>query len=174
MAVTTYLTKEQVLALEDSLKTQLKEIAKAKKVAVSDEELAVRDIMPKTDLGYANEVWETPVLPAFTYSEVVSLRVPDNKVIGIYGVRDIAGGIGTGITSVIRFFLGPGKSKVKDVWQIQKIQSEEECEGYSDEPVIYGPGEYITIEFYNVATGVSKVALLGFVCEPKGELVGQG
>ena len=174
MPITTYLTKEQVLAVEDALKRELKRIAIAKKVATSENELAVRDILPKTDLNYANEVWKTGSLPAFTYSTVSSLRVPDNKVIGFYGVRDLAGGIGTGITSVIRFTLGPGKSKVIDLWQIQKIESEEELEGYSDKMIIYGPGEYLGIDFYNIATGVSNVQLLGFVVEPKGELVGQG
>jgi hypothetical protein len=174
MPITVYLTKEQVLAIEDELKRELKRVAIEKKVATSEAQLAVRDILPKTDLGFENEVWATGTLPAFTYTTVSSFRVPDNKVIGFYGVKDLAGGIGTGITSVIRFTLGPGKSKVIDLWQIQKIESEEEVEGYSDKMIIYGPGEYLGIDFYNVETGVSNVKLLGFVVEPKGELVGQG
>lgn len=174
MAITTYLTKEEVLRAEEALKAELTRVALAKKVVTSAKDLAIRDILPKTDLGYSNEVWATSTLPRYAYSTTASFRVPDTKVIGFLGVEDLAGGIGTGVTSVIRFSLGPGKAKVIDVWNIQKIESEKELQGYSDNVIIYGPGEYMGVEFYNVDTGVSKVVLLGFVAEPKGELVGQG
>jgi hypothetical protein len=174
MALTTYLTKEEVLRVEEALKAELTRVAIAKKVVTNAKDLAIRDILPKTDLGYSNEVWATSTLPQYAYSTVASLRVPDTKVIGFLGVQDLAGGIGTGVTSVIRFTLGPGKSKVVDVWNIQKIESEEELEGFSDKVIVYAPGEYLGVDFYNVDTGVSKVVLLGFVAEPKGELVGQG
>jgi hypothetical protein len=174
MAITTYLTKAEVLGIEESLKSKLVETALAKKVVTSANDLAIRDILPKTDLGYNNEVWKTATLAEYTYNSVVSMRVPDTKVIGFYGVRDLGGGVGAGVTSIVKFTLGPGKSKVIDVWNIQKVETEEEAEGYSDRLIIYGPGEYIGIEFYNLATGNSRVQLLGFVAEPKGEVVAQG
>ncbi len=145
-----------------------------KGIVKSAEEVAIRDILPHTDLGFANEVWETSALPQYAYSEVVSLRLPPNKLIGFYGVCDLAGGLDTGITSVIRFKIGPGKARVLDVWQIQKIETSKEKTGIADKDIIYENQEYMTVEYYQIDTGVSKVALLGLVAEPKGEVVAQG
>jgi hypothetical protein len=155
---------------------QDKLVAKAleKKIATKAEELAVRDILPDVDLGYSARKWETGTLPALAFSPVVNRRLEDTKVIGFVGVRDLKGGIGTGITSVIRFKVGPGAAKVRKVFEIQGIESGEEKEGYFEEDIIYENGQHIGIDFHNVTTGVSNLQLIGFVVEPKGELVAQG
>ncbi|MEM2525574.1 MAG: hypothetical protein QXI49_05265 [Candidatus Methanomethylicaceae archaeon] len=174
MSLTTYLTKSEIQARREALARELVRRMVAKGVVKSGDEVAIRDILPKTDLGYTYEKWETASLPAYTYTAVVSQRLPANKMIGFYGVQDLAGGLDTGITAVIRFKIGPGAARVLDVWQIQKIESEKEKEGISEKDVIYENQEYMTVEFYNVATGVSNVALLGLVAEPKGEVVAHG
>jgi len=174
MVTLLHLTDDEKLSREEELKKKLIAKALEKKIATRATDLAVRDILPDVDLGYSAKKWETGTLPAFTFSTVVNKRLEDTKVIGFVGVRDLKGGIGTGITSVIRFKVGPGAAKVRRVFQIQGIESEEEKEGYFEEDIIYENGQHVGIDFYNVADGVSNLQLIGFVVEPKGELVAQG
>lgn len=168
--ITTYVTKSEIQARRESLKRKLAAIAVKKGIVTSEADLAIRDILPKTDLGFTNEVWATASLPQYAYTAVVDTRLPANKLIGFYGVQNL----GSDITSVIRFKIGPGKARVLDLWNIQKVASEKEKIGISEKDIIYENQDYATIEYYNTATGVSNVMLLGIVAEPKGEVVSQG
>lgn len=174
MGITTYLTKSEIQARREALARELVRRMVAKGVVKSVDEVALRDILPRTDLGFANEKWETDTLPAYEYTPVVEQRLPANRMIGFYGVQDLSGGLDTGITAVVRFKIGPGAARVLDIWQVQKIQSETEREGISEKDVIYENQEYMTVEYYNIDTGVSNLMLLGLVAEPKGEVVAHG
>ncbi|MEM2661599.1 MAG: hypothetical protein QXS74_09800 [Nitrososphaeria archaeon] len=174
MSITTYLTKDEIQARREALARELVKRMVTKGIVKSPNEVAIRDILPKTDLGYPYEYWASPAIAQYTYTPVVSQRLPANKMIGFYGVQDLKGGLDTGLVSVIRFKIGPGAARVLDVWQIQKIETEKEKVGISEKDIIYENQDYMTIEFYGIDTGISTVALLGLVAEPKGEVVAQG
>jgi len=169
--ITTYVTKDEIQARREALKRKLAAIALKKGIVTSPDELAIRDILPATDLGFSAEKWATATLPSGAYTAVVDMRLPANKLVGFYGVQDLTS---SPVTSVIRFKIGPGKARVLDVWQIEATQTEKEKIGISENDVIYENQEYATVEYYNFTTGVSNVVLLGIVAEPKGEVVAQG
>lgn len=174
MAITTYVTKEEIQARREALAKELVSRMVTKGVVKSAAEIAIRDILPKTDLNFTNETWITATLPQYSYTAIADFRLPANKMIGFYGVQDLAGGFDTGITAIVRFKIGPGAARVLDVWHVQKIQSEEEKIGLSEKDIIYENQDYMRIEYYNIATGTSQLMLLGLVAEPKGEVVAQG
>ena len=162
------LTPEEQKAIEDAVVDYLIRRALEKKIATKPEDLVVRDILPGTDLnGLSGEVW-VQSLSAFQYVSVYSGKNPDTKIFAVFGAKFLSP---TPKTAVIRFKLGAGGAKIKDIWQVEPAFVEENCAVYTDRPIKYEDDETFVIEFYGKDSGEDNVVLLGKVVEPKGELI---
>ncbi|RLJ08585.1 MAG: hypothetical protein DRP12_00020 [Candidatus Aenigmatarchaeota archaeon] len=172
MPVSTKFTLEQARALEEKLKEELIRRAIEQKVITSREEAVIRDIIPDVDLGATRNVWEQTLATADAYNDVYSVTLPDKKVIGFYGFKTKAS---TPVVTAVKFALGTGGAKVKDIWQVETAHTELNAEARAIVPIIYNKSETVTISMYNSgsAGATDNVILLGFVVEPKGELVTQ-
>ena len=171
MPLNTDYTPSEIDSRAEALKQKLINLALARKIATSPDELAVRDILPVEDLNYSKEYWSSATLASGSFQPAVSVRVADNKVIGFFGVANPYTDTNT---TELRFRIGPGGSRTINIYELEPILKEENKIAAFDEDIIYKNGEYATIDLYLTATGNSTIALLGFVVEPKGETVNQG
>lgn len=183
-------TTEEKKAIESDVIAELKRRAIAQKIVASEADLVVRDILPETDLGLTSEEWiESGV--AGTYTLVISGRNPENKVWGIYGVKNehvtaVSGAVKPNLMAVsgaavamippvlaVKWGLGAGAAKVKDIWHIQRMYVQND-EVYTDQPVIYNKKELFSIYMLarvNTSGADGHLILLGKVAEPKGETI---
>jgi hypothetical protein len=125
------------------------------------EAYVIRDILPKTDLGLANEEWKISYTSAYTWETKINLTLPEDKFVVLYGVAFRRGA--TPKTLAIKFY--------KDVNPIAVIQVEslfafDEMIGFFG-PFVWGEAETLRIDFYGSAAGDDSVVLRGFVAELK-------
>jgi hypothetical protein len=170
MPVTTNLSVTTVRNLEERIKSFLKSLAVRKGIAAREDQLVVRDILPKTDLNLANEDWKENLISANSWNTVFDFRVPEKKIIAFYGVRNIGT---TPLTTAIKFAVGPGGAKTKDIVYIEGLEKNKEREAIFSTPILYEDGQYMYVQQYAKAAGTDSLVYLGFVCEPKGELISE-
>ena len=163
------MTDEEKVAYKVGIEEELVKRAVEQKVVTSRDDAVVRDLLPSTDFGDTNEVW-TQSLTANTYVSTYTPTPDSKKVIAIYGVKNANA---TPITTVIKFGLGAGPAKVKDLWGVEPAWLELNTEALTSEPIIYNKEERVTIQQYSSATATDNVLFLGLICEPKGENVMQ-
>ena len=183
-------TTEEIKSIEFDLIAELKRRAIAQKIVASEADLVIRDILPETDLGLTSEEWiESGV--GGTWTLVISGRNPENKLWGVYGVKNehataVSGAVKPVISFVsgneygivppviaIKWGLGAGAAKVKDIWHIQRMYVQND-EVYTDQPVIYNKKELFSIYMLarvNASGADGHLILLGKVAEPKGETI---
>ena len=166
----THMSLEEKRRIEEELKDELKRRALEQGVVTSEDDLVIRDLLPKTDLGATNEVWTQTLSSGNAYNNTYTPSASDKKVIGIYGVKNKAT---SPLTTAIKFSVGSGGAIVKDIWEIESVMLEENTEGIATMPIIYDKNETITIAQYASGTGTDGIILLGLVAEPKGENVQQ-
>jgi hypothetical protein len=170
MPTTTNLSLGSIRTLEERIKAYLKSLAVRKGIVASADQVVVRDILPYTDLGFTNEDWSESLGSANAWNTVVDMRIPEKKIIAFYGVRNIGS---TPKTTAIKFALGPGGAKTKDIVFIENLEKTEEKEAIFSTPILYEDGQYAYIQQYAKTTGTDKLVYLGFVAEPKGEIISQ-
>jgi len=165
------LSEAEARAISAAVDQQLIERANAQKIP----DPIVRDILPKTDLVFTNEVWEEILAGANAYNQVVTaLDLKSKKLIAFMGVKNRAA---APVTTAVKFTLGSGDAKVKDIWEIEA--AEDPVMGnkalYVQNPVIYNSTDIFSIYFYARAAATDNLILLGRVCESRGEtIVGGG
>ncbi|MEM2661598.1 MAG: hypothetical protein QXS74_09795 [Nitrososphaeria archaeon] len=170
MPSTSNLSLTEIRRLEVSISEYLKDLAVKKGIVKSRNEALVRDILPKTDLGFANEEWKETLTTTAAWNTVASLRLPDKKAMVIYGVRVHSS---TPKTTAIKFALGPDAAKVKEIVEIEPALTTEERELIFETPILYEDSQYVNIQFYSTGTGTDRIILLGKVVEPKGEVISE-
>jgi len=122
----------------------------------------IRDILPKTDLGLANEEWKISYTAAYTWESKVSFTVPEDKFVVFYGIALNSKALGeTPKTLALKFY--------KDVMPIEVIQVEnlyahEVPVGFFT-PLVWRESEGLKIEFYGREAGDDYVMLRGLVAE---------
>ncbi len=168
MPITTNLKAEEIRSLESAIVEYLKDLAVRKGIVKSREEATVRDILPATDLGFSHEDFTVSLAAANAWNTVVSLRLPDKKALAIYGARLTSA---SPITSAIKFALGPGGAKTKEIVEVEQGTVTEEREVIFEKPILYEDSQYAFIQYYAKAAGSDRVVLLGFVVEPAGEVI---
>lgn len=185
------LSVQEIRALEDAVENELKRIAVQDGIAPSEAELVVRDILPETDLNaVSGEVWVTHT-SAYAWNTVFSGENPENKAFAIYGVTTaietmISGAslrfIGANVSGypaskvlpsvvAIKFGLGAGPAKIKDIWHIQHMYTKDPPRVFSKSPVVYRKKEKFTIQVYGTQSMADHIVLLGKVVEPKGQTI---
>ena len=139
-----------VQALKDAIKSRGK----------NPDAYVVRDILPKTDLGLANEEWKITYTTAYSWQTVISQTMPEDKFIVLYGVQ-----LNSPVpkTLAIKFY--------KDVNPVEVIEVEnlftyQEPIGFFS-PLVWSESETIRVDFYGNATGDDYIVLRGFVAELK-------
>lgn len=163
------LTEAQQQGIVESVDQELIQRAIAKKIAQSASELVVRDILPGTDLNNrSGEVWNQ-FLSAFNWCMNYSGKMPDSKIIAIFGAKNKSP---NPRSTGIKFLVGAGGAKVKDIWQTEQGYTEENTAVYSKSNIFYMPDETFVIQFYGDANVTDeRCILLGRVVEPKGEQI---
>jgi hypothetical protein len=170
MPVTTNLSLGNIRTLEERIKSYLKNLAVKKGIVASVDQAIVRDILQKTDLSFTNEEWSESLTTANAFNTIVDFKLPEKKIIVFYGVRNI----GTSPkTTAIKFALGANGAKTKDIVFIEGLEKNKEKEVIFSTPILYEDGQYMYIQQYAKATGTDNLVYLGFVCEPKGEIISQ-
>ena len=158
---------EQLRAIEDAVKEKLLEVA-MRETGKKREELVIRDILPKTDLGLTNEVWVASISTANSWNTWITKELPKNKFIAFYGVAVLSA---SPITTGVAFKIGATGATTKDIMMYEEIFAEEKPVGYTEEPIIYKGGDYVYIQLYGKSTGTEYIVLKGMICEPVGETI---
>jgi len=161
------LTLEDLARIKASIKEKLIREVSAR-LAIPREQVVVRDLLPKTDMGLTTEVWITPTLAANAWTKYFDKELPNRRFVAFYGVaNNAADPIATGVY----LKLGPTGATARAVWEIEELYADEIPVGVTDEIILYRGGEHIFVEVYAKAAGTEPLVLLGMVGEPYGELV---
>jgi len=129
------------------------------------EAYVIRDILPKTDLGLANEEWKISYAAAYAWEKKVDLTLPEDKFVVFFGYFNNSA---TPKTLAIKFY--------KDVTPIEVIEVEN-VYTYKNNPIgfftplVWSESEKLTAEFYGNAVGDDTPGIRGFVAELKRKTV---
>ncbi len=169
MPITAKLTAQQIRAIEEEVKRRLVEKAVAQKIGgvVSAKDVVVRDILPSTDLGFTNEVWEETISTANSWTTLVNTTVSSDKCYMFFGVKNV-----NASPKIVALKFSKG-AVVKDIWHFQDMLTEPTVEAISDILIFYGKEEPMKIEYYAQATGTDNLIIRGFVAEPRGKRIAQ-
>ncbi len=119
----------------------------------------VRDLLPKTDLGLANEEWKITYTAAYTWETKINVApIPEDKFIVLFGFQNNAA---SPKTLALKFY--------KDVTPIEVIEVEnlytyDQPIGFFT-PLIWSESETLRIDAYGNSAGDDYPVLRGFVAE---------
>lgn len=133
------------------------------------EELIVRNALPSTDFGLANEYWKTPTLTPNDWTNYFTKQLDDQKFVAFYGAANQAA---DPISTALRFKLGSGAgTKTLDVVQLEDLYTDtRRVDGYFKRPIIYKEKQYVNVDVYAKASGTEPLILKALVIEPKGRV----
>jgi len=120
----------------------------------------IRDILPKTDLGLANEEWKISYTNAYTWETKINLTLPEDKFIVLYGVQ-----VNSAVpkTTAIKFYKDINPI---DVIEIENLYTYDNPIGFFT-PIVWSESETIRIDFYGNSSGDEYIVFRGFVAELK-------
>jgi len=163
-----YVRPAGTLKIEDiqGFRTRAKELLtqliakKGKNVA----NYTIRDILPKTDLGEANEEWKHSYAAAYTEETFINKTLDDDRFLVLYGYTNNGG-----LPKTLYLYMYRGAAPIKLI-HVQHLYAQEEPTGYF-EPEGWAEKETVTVKVYGNATGDDYPVLLGLFAEPKEEKV---
>jgi len=163
------LTAPEIERLEKEIEAKLIQLAVAERVVTKAEDAVVRDLLPKTDFGFPDERWRESV-SALDWAKCISGIDNDRQqIICFYGGAAKAA---NPLTVALKFTLGPGDAKIKDIWQIESIYANSEMpEFYVKDPVIYHAEDTFSVYFYGKEAGTDELVLKGKIVEKKGRTI---
>lgn len=163
------LSTAQLISMRDEVVNKLLRFASTE-TGKAQSEFIVRDIMPKTDLGFNSEAWlnQTELVDA-TWTKDFTKELPKNSFVCFYGIVKEAESpaiIGT------KFKLGAGGATTIDIVMHTRIAVEDIPKGYFS-PILYKGGDTIYVEHYqktggNLSQYGEAFELMGFIAEPVG------
>jgi len=161
------LTIDDIIALRQNVVGQLFSVA-TRLTGLAKDELIVRSILPKTDLGLTNEVWEATISSANAWNPWISNQLEDQRFVVIYGLANLTA---DPVTTAIKFSTGASKTKIIDVVQYEDLYTNKErVDGYFNRFIVYKHKQYLNADLYARATGTERLVLKGFVVEPAGRI----
>lgn len=118
----------------------------------------IRDVLPKTDLGLANEEWKISYASAYAWETKIDKTMEEDKFVVIFGYQNHSA---APKTLAIKFY--------KDVTpiavvQVESLYAHQEKIGFFT-PIVWSESEKIKVEFYGNAVGDDSAVLRGFVAE---------
>jgi len=162
------LTPQEIRSLERAVEAELLRLGVEEGLG-KPEELIVRDLLPKTDLGFTNEEWVESV-SAYGWARCISSIENDKEqLVAIYGVANLNP---NPLTLAVKFTLGPGDAKVKDIWQIEQIYTNSERpEGYAKDYIIYHAPDTWSVFQYGKEAGTDRLVYYAKIVEKKGRTI---
>lgn len=136
-------------------------------IVSSKPEAVVREGLPATDYGLANETWITGVLNANAWNNYVNVAFNQRRYSAHYGVSNLAGNPGI---SAVRYQIGAGGANTMEVIPVEAMYAEMNVSGYFTPPVLYKPGETIFIQVYGTIAQTERFVLRSLVTEPSGQV----
>jgi len=124
----------------------------------------IRDILPKTDLGLANEEWKISYTSAYTWETKIEKELEDDKFIVIYGYQNNSA---VPKTTAIKFFVDV---RPIEVIEVENLYTYMEPIGFFT-PMGWSEGEKIRVDFLGNSTGDDYVVFRGFVAERKSKTI---
>lgn len=192
MPLLTSVPQRRIHELEQALMTEVtRRVQKSQSIEASDpEEIVVRDVLPQHDFesGGDNNVtvdgtgpeewridWGSASATADSWAEaweIDSRNQADEKVIGFIAVQFAAGDPNE---RALRFLKGTGGTQgVKDWFNLEKMENDEEGTGVFADAVIYGPTEQGSIEFWiEDSIDNQRTRLMGVTGEAVGETLSE-
>ncbi len=154
--------------------------ALAKNLATTPEALTVRAIRPSIDFPVAfaaGDRWIFPapaaaVAAAFTVTNWINERLPNNTVVVIYGA-----GFESAAPEVSEIFFrsGPGGGgRTAAVFNVEDCYTKMESDGFFGLPIVYDPLELVFIQVTNripIAVAGTILILKGYAVEPRTEQI---
>ncbi len=154
---------EDVIRAREESRNLLQEAIRAR--GKKPEAYVIRDILPKTDLGLANEEWKVSYTSAYAWEKKIDLTLPEDKFIVFFGYQNNAA---NPLTLAIKFY----KDVIPiEVIQVENLYSYDEPIGFFT-PVAWSESETLKIEFYGRAAGDDYPVLRGLVAELRKKTVG--
>ena len=148
----------------DTALSQLESLIRS--VGKDPKDYIFRDILPKTDLGLANEEWRITYTTAYAWETKVNITLPSDKFIVFYGYTNLSG---SPKTVAIKFYKG---AIPIELIQVENLYPYVEPVGYF-KPFGYREADILKIDFYGTATGDDKPVLRGVVAELKSVTIGE-
>jgi len=175
MAYTSKLSTDDLRSIESNIIDRVR-ARTAQVLQVSPDQIAVRTLMPKEDLGYADDVWQVSLTTPGAYNAIVNLTMPQNKVIYVYGIKIPSTTYDPQI-SFIRLWKG---NELIDIIDTERVYDGKEYkEIVLKQPIELNPNDTFKVEVY-LASGVSasssspvtkSVIILGYVGEKLGTTI---
>jgi len=140
-----------------------------KMTGLTRDQLVIRNLLPKTDLGLTNEYWETPSLTANDWTNYFTKQLAEQQFVVFYGVANLAP---DPKATALRFKVGSeAGTKTLDVVQLEELYTNTvRTDGFFKRPIIYKERQYSNVDVYSKATGTDPLMLRGFVAEPAGRV----
>jgi len=133
------------------------------------EQLVVRNALPSTDFGLANEYWVTPSLAANDWTNYFTKELADQAFVAFFGVANLSA---DPIATALRFKVGSGTgTKTIDVVQLEELYSNTvRTDGFFKRPIIYKQKQFVNVDVYAKAAGTEPLILRALVVEPAGKV----
>lgn len=126
------------------------------------EDIVVRSIYPKTDLGLTNEKWVVGSAPtANAFSAYVSHALDATQLIAIYGFTDLTP---SPALLEIQFLVGTAKTLLR-VHVEEMYAFPNGAVGLISPRLIWNPSDTVTVQVYASSTATEDIVLLGFEAE---------
>jgi hypothetical protein len=163
-----YIVPKNEMKFEDLLKAREASInlltSLIKERGKSPNGYVIRDILPKTDLGLANEEWKISYTSAYTWETKIDKTLEDDKFIVLYGYHSNSA---VPKTTAIKFFVDV---RPIEVIEVENLYTYMEPIGFFT-PLGWSEGEVLRIDFFGNSTGDDYVVLRGFVAERKSKTI---
>jgi hypothetical protein len=182
-------TQIDIRSLEDAVVKYVAAQAIEDGLASTEEQLAIRDILPDVDFEDNNgntitrREWVQPVSGGYQTSNTdmtiyTTNKDVDNtlKVYCFYGIRGTGRGPGdtASVLDVSSIQFDRSNSKTIDIWQVEQIDTVPDRVGYARTPILFRKGDNASIKFrpkQGISGNTDNLILLGKVAESLGKLV---
>ena len=147
-------------------------IDKILQIAVNDlkkprDQLVIRHILPKTDLGFSNETWAETISSANAFNTIVDDKNFDNKkVMTIYGFANLAA---NPLTTEVKITSGADVKALIHIEDMYLYPENPVC--ILKQPLLFGGDETFDILQYATSTGTDNLMYLGYIVEPVGRTI---
>jgi len=177
---------EEIRTKQEELDRELIQRAVDQKVADTEDQVLVRDALPKTDFGgtttnsttvtsgYTKESWFIDMTTyqrdgstasvAGDYNEAINVDLDKQKVVGFLGVKKHT----MNNVSAVKFGIATGV-QIKDIWQVDFVDLGKSA--YADTPIVYDSTNKVYILYYLTTRAPVDIRLLSRVAEAVGDTI---
>lgn len=137
-------------------------------IVTSRGEAVVREGLPNTDYGIANEVWITAAaLTANAFNNYVNNALNQRRYSLHYGFANLSANPGV---SAVRYMVGAAGANTMGVVPCEAMYAELIVSAYFKPPVLYKPGETVFIQLYARLAQIEQFVLRSMIGEPSGNV----